>query len=63
MAHTPTVNHLWHVTLYVAPRALTTSAIPYRGHAFEIEFDFVDHHLHLRTSESERRWVSPGSGA
>ena len=42
MAHAPRVNHWWHVTLYVSPRGLTTSAIPCRGHAFEIEFDFVD---------------------
>ncbi|MQA17563.1 MAG: hypothetical protein GEV09_26790, partial [Pseudonocardiaceae bacterium] len=58
MAHAPMVNHWWHVTLYVSPRGLTTSAIPYRGHAFEIEFDFVDHQLHIRTSEGERRSVA-----
>ena len=30
MAHAPLVNHWWQVTLYVSPRGLTTSAVPYR---------------------------------
>jgi hypothetical protein len=45
------INHWRHVTLYVSPRGLTTSTIPYRDHAFEIEFDFVDQpaaHSHQR---------------
>src|SRR5438034_5777451 len=54
MAHAPMVNHWWHVTLYVSPRGLTTSAIPYRDGAFDIEFDFVDHELHIRTSDGRR---------
>jgi hypothetical protein len=29
LAHAPMVNHWWQVTLYVSPRGLTTSAIPY----------------------------------
>ncbi len=31
MELSPFLNHWWHVTLYVTPRGLTTSAIPYRG--------------------------------
>ena len=31
LAQTPWVNHSWHVTLYVTPRGLTTSPIPYDG--------------------------------
>ena len=30
MAHAPLLNHWWQVTLYVSPRGLTTSTIPYR---------------------------------
>ena len=30
MALSPFLNHWWHVTLYVTPRGLTTSAIPFR---------------------------------
>jgi hypothetical protein len=54
MALTPLVNHFWNVALYVNTRGLTTSAIPYRGRTFEIQFDFVHHRLELRTSDDER---------
>ena len=48
LALTPLVNHWWNVTLYVTPRGLSTWAIPYRDDLFEIEFDFIDHRLHVR---------------
>lgn len=51
MAHAPMLNHWWHVTLYVTPRGLTTSRIPYGRGAFDIEFDFYDHRLHIRSSD------------
>jgi hypothetical protein len=47
----PRVNHWWHVPLYVSPRGLTTRTIPYAGGNFEIEFDFCDHELKMRTSD------------
>jgi hypothetical protein len=50
MAHMPLVNHWWQVPLYVSPRGLTTSTIPYGIGAFDIEFDFHDHQLVVRTS-------------
>ena len=45
LAQTPWLNHSWHVPLYVNPRGLTTSPIPYEGRAFQIDFDFIDHVL------------------
>jgi hypothetical protein len=45
------MNHCWNVTLYVTARGLTTSPIPYGERAFEIEFDFVDHQLTVKTSD------------
>jgi hypothetical protein len=57
MAHAPLLNHWWQVTLYVSPRGLTTSAIPYGDGAFDCEFDFLDHKLHLRASDGGRRVV------
>jgi hypothetical protein len=57
MAQEPLVNHWWQVPLYVSSRGLTTSAIPYHGELFDIEFDFIDHQLHLRTSRGGRRQV------
>jgi Family of unknown function (DUF5996) len=50
MAHQLLVNHWWQVPLYVSARGLTTSAIPHGTEAFDIEFDFVDHQLVIRSS-------------
>ncbi len=55
LAHAPMVNHWWQVTLYVSPRGLTTSAIPYGAGVFDIEFDFIDHQLHIRSSDGGAR--------
>ncbi|MCL5669884.1 MAG: DUF5996 family protein, partial [Acidobacteria bacterium] len=46
----PLQNHWWNGALYVNLRGLTTSPIPYKGEAFEIQFDFVDHRLEILTS-------------
>jgi hypothetical protein len=50
LALMPSANHWWHVPLYVNSRGLTTAAIPYRGSAFELQFDFIEHQLVLRTA-------------
>jgi hypothetical protein len=50
LALTPRINHWWEVPLYVNSVGLTTSAIPYDGESFEIEFDFIHHNLLIRTS-------------
>lgn len=44
-------NEWWHVALYVTARGLGTSPIPHGDRTFEIELDFVDHALIVRTSE------------
>ena len=53
----PWTNHSWHVTLYVTSRGLTTSPIPHGLRTFEITFDFIDHQLHIDTSDGDRRTV------
>src|SRR2546423_334321 len=45
LALAPSENHWWQVALYVTPRGLTTSAIPYGHCNFAVDFDFVDHAL------------------
>jgi len=55
LALTPWLNHSWHVTLYVTARGLTTSPIPYAARSFQIDFDFIDHVLWLRTSDGHFR--------
>ena len=57
MSHSPLVNHWWQVTLYVSPRGLTTSTIPYQLGSFDMEFDFVSHVLRLRGSDGAGRDV------
>lgn len=54
----PWQNHSWHVTLYVTARGLTTSPIPWRDGAFQIDFDFNDHMLCIQTSRGERREIA-----
>ncbi len=52
LALSPKQNHWWHVPLYVTARGLTTSPIPYGLRTFEVELDFIDHRLIVRTSDA-----------
>src|SRR6266403_42181 len=54
---TPWVNHSWHVPLYVTSRGLTTSPIPYGTRTFQVDFDFIDHQLLVRTSTGATRTI------
>ncbi len=58
LALAPPVNHWWQAPLYVGTRGLTTTAIPYRDRTFEMEFDFIDHLLAIRTGEGDRGTVT-----
>ncbi|MEU8799144.1 DUF5996 family protein [Spirillospora sp. NPDC048819] len=58
LAHAPLLNHWWQVALYVSPRGFTTSAVPYGDGAFDIEFDFIDHVLRIRSSDGPSRQVA-----
>ncbi len=55
LARTPWLNHSWHVALYVTTRGLTTSPIPDGARSFQIDFDFIDHVLWIRTSDGHFR--------
>ncbi len=57
LVHTPWLNHSWHATFYVTARGWTTSLIPYERRAFEMEFDFIDHALVIRSSDGRVRRV------
>jgi hypothetical protein len=58
LARTPWLNHSWHVALYVTARGLTTSPIPDGARSFQIDFDFIDHVLWVRTSDGHFRQVA-----
>lgn len=52
----PSLNHWWHVPLYVSVRGLTTRPIPLDGgrRAFEIELDVPGSELTIRTTDGGR---------
>jgi hypothetical protein len=58
LAQSPLVNHWWNVPLYVTPRGLTTSAIPYGTKIFGIDFDFIEHHLIINTSDGATKSIA-----
>ncbi len=53
LALAPMLNHWWQVPLYVTPRGLTTSPMPYNGRIFQIDFDFLAHELQFQTDWGE----------
>ena len=55
LALTPWLNHSWHVTLYVTASGLSTTVVSSGGRDIQIEFDFIDHILWIRTSEGHFR--------
>jgi hypothetical protein len=55
LARAPWLNHSWHVALYVTARGLTTSPIPDGISTFQIDLDFIDHHLRISTSDGATR--------
>jgi uncharacterized protein DUF5996 len=58
MALTPKTNHWWSVPLYVTARGLTTSPIPNGNDVFEIQFDFIEHKLHIDRCDGQRKTLS-----
>src|SRR5690242_4521822 len=51
LARAPLINHWWQVPLYVTCRGLTTSPIPDGSRTFQIDFDFIGHHLSIQASD------------
>ena len=57
---TPKTNHWWNVALHVTARGLTTSVIPYGERVFEIEFDFLEHQLIIKTCDPATKVIPLG---
>ena len=57
LALTPYRNHWWNTTLYVTPRGLTTSSMPYNDKLLQIDFDFIDHLLLIQTSDGSTQKI------
>ena len=60
LALTPRINHWWNVPLYVSAHGLTTSAIPVGDRRFELELDFVDDVLRIRSGDRAEELVELG---
>ena len=58
MALAPPENHWWQVPLYVSARGLTTSLMPAADKGLEIEFDFVEHVLDLRSTDGQHHSIA-----
>ncbi len=55
LATTPPRNQWWNVPLYVDVRGLTTRRLHHNDTTFQIDFDFVDHALLVRTHDGRVR--------
>jgi Family of unknown function (DUF5996) len=58
LALTPLQNHWWNSTLYVTPRGLTTSIMSYNGRLFQIDFDFIAHHLLIESTDGSVKTIA-----
>jgi hypothetical protein len=55
LASTPPRNHWWNAPLYVDVRGLTTRRLRQGDTTFQIDFDFVEHSLIVRTQDGRTR--------
>jgi hypothetical protein len=55
LSFAPMQNHWWQVALHPTARGLIAPAMPAAGGMFDVEFDFVDHRLIVRTSAGAER--------
>jgi len=58
LALAPMENHWWQVTLYLTSRGLVTSPMPAGDRSVDIELDFLQHRLIMRTSDGDTRLLS-----
>jgi len=54
----PRLNHYWGVAFHLTARGLSTGPMLANGRLIDIEFDFVDHQLRVRTDGSEDRHLA-----
>jgi hypothetical protein len=58
LALAPPLNHSWSIALQVTPRGLATRTLPHGERTLTMEFDFVDHELHIRASDGAVRTLA-----
>lgn len=55
LATLPWINHSWHITLHITSTGLTTQVMPYKNGNFQVDFDFIEHQLKIKTDKNECR--------
>src|SRR5215208_6881012 len=58
LALRPYQNHWWQVTLHLSARGLTTGPMAYPSGLLDIEFDFIQHRLVMRTSQGAEQTIA-----
>lgn len=53
LALNPFLNQWWQVAFYLNMKGMTTGLIHYEDGVFEVEFNFIDHNLTVRTSNDQ----------
>lgn len=54
LALCPFLNQWWEVTFHLTAHGLNTGLIPWNGESFDIDFNFISHHLSIRVSDGRR---------
>jgi hypothetical protein len=62
LATTSPRNHWWNAPLYIDVRGLATRRMHHDNTTFEIDFDFIDHALLVRTHDGRNRSFPPADG-
>jgi hypothetical protein len=55
LAQSTPLNHSWGVALQLTSQGLITRPLPHGHRTFTIQFDFLDHQLHVVAADGERR--------
>jgi uncharacterized protein DUF5996 len=58
LAQSPPINHSWGIAFQITPRGIATRTLPHGSRTFTIEFDFIDHQLHIRASDGTTRTLA-----
>lgn len=53
----PMINHWWQVAFYITARGFTTSPMPFNSMYCQIDFDFIDHEMHIITDNGNSRSI------
>jgi hypothetical protein len=63
LALNPFINQWWHVAFYLNSKGMTTGLIPYSSGAFEIEMNFIEHNVTVRTINNHVRTIPLNTGS